>query len=404
MLLQIAMAAPLALGAGPVMAGPAAPLAIQDTAGQTEQELRFARFNDLKGGAVHSPNGEELGSVEDLVIDRASGAIRYLVLERGGVLGVGSRSLALPWSQVTPPGAADQAPGGGRPVLLASATPEQLEQMPEFDPADRSAIESRSWLDQMHSTFDNWTDWSQDDRADPFAQAAEAGETTTIEGEIVRVRRERDYERAAEHIIVEVRTDDGRRTVALGPAWLVMAGPQPPMREALVKIEAFTLERSQGVDAVAQRFTIQDVETVLRDEEAAAVWARHDESAGAEERRLRLVMASDVTGASATAHGKDAGEIKRLVIEQTTGVVAFVEIDPDANFLGMADTTRLVPWEALATVGTERVRLDASPHALTTAPQSPERGETQTWFGEQSNRDRVYKLFDLEPRRFGKDD
>jgi sporulation protein YlmC with PRC-barrel domain len=366
-------------------------------------QLRFARFNDVQGGSVSGPGGQELGRVQDLVIDRGSGDIRYLVLDRGGVLGVGGSARAIPWSHVSV-AAGDQTPGEKPGALVARITPEQLDRMPEFDAADHSAVQSQSWIEALRSAVSDWTDWSDHDRADPHAGVLESAAMTTIEGKIAHVRRDRDFE-VAEQIVVEVARSSGRVAVALGPSWYIMGTAHPPMRGAEITIEAFELEREGGIAAVARSFTIEGAEIELRGEDGSARWAEApsaEDDAQEDDRRSRghLVLGSDIVGASATAHGKDAGEIKRLVIEQTTGVVAFVEIDPDANFLGLAESTRLVPWEALMTVGAARVRLDASPQTLTTAPQSPQRAEVARWFADESNRDRIYKLFQFEPRRF----
>jgi hypothetical protein len=52
----------------------------------------------LQGEAVVNRAGEELGSLEHVVIDWASGAISYGVLVRGGVFGLGERLHAFRWS------------------------------------------------------------------------------------------------------------------------------------------------------------------------------------------------------------------------------------------------------------------------------------------------------------------
>src|SRR5678810_1198230 len=52
----------------------------------------------VEGTAVYNPNGEKLGSVDDLVIDKRSGVVRYVALEFGGFLGMGTDRYPLPWS------------------------------------------------------------------------------------------------------------------------------------------------------------------------------------------------------------------------------------------------------------------------------------------------------------------
>jgi sporulation protein YlmC with PRC-barrel domain len=54
----------------------------------------------VEGTAVYNTGGEKLGSVEDLMIDKVSGQIRYAVLEFGGFLGMGTDRYPLPWNML----------------------------------------------------------------------------------------------------------------------------------------------------------------------------------------------------------------------------------------------------------------------------------------------------------------
>jgi sporulation protein YlmC with PRC-barrel domain len=50
----------------------------------------------LKGDKVRNWSGEDLGKIEDFMIDLGTGRIRYAVLSFGGVLGMGSKLFAAP--------------------------------------------------------------------------------------------------------------------------------------------------------------------------------------------------------------------------------------------------------------------------------------------------------------------
>jgi len=52
----------------------------------------------VEGTNVYNQNGDKLGSIDDLMIDKRSGQIRYAVLEFGGFLGMGTDRYPLPWS------------------------------------------------------------------------------------------------------------------------------------------------------------------------------------------------------------------------------------------------------------------------------------------------------------------
>jgi sporulation protein YlmC with PRC-barrel domain len=54
----------------------------------------------VEGTNVYNDEGEKLGSIDNLMIDKSSGQVRYAVLEFGGFLGMGTDRYPLPWSML----------------------------------------------------------------------------------------------------------------------------------------------------------------------------------------------------------------------------------------------------------------------------------------------------------------
>jgi sporulation protein YlmC with PRC-barrel domain len=54
----------------------------------------------VEGTAVYNTAGDKLGSVDDLMIDKRTGQIRYAVLEFGGFLGMGADRYPMPWNML----------------------------------------------------------------------------------------------------------------------------------------------------------------------------------------------------------------------------------------------------------------------------------------------------------------
>jgi sporulation protein YlmC with PRC-barrel domain len=54
----------------------------------------------VEGTSVYNPAGEKLGSIDDLMIDRHSGQVKYAVLEFGGFLGMGTDRYPIPWTML----------------------------------------------------------------------------------------------------------------------------------------------------------------------------------------------------------------------------------------------------------------------------------------------------------------
>lgn len=48
--------------------------------------------------AVYDRDGERIGHIDDLSIERDTGRVRYAILSFGGILGIGERYHPLPWS------------------------------------------------------------------------------------------------------------------------------------------------------------------------------------------------------------------------------------------------------------------------------------------------------------------
>jgi hypothetical protein len=56
--------------------------------------------DQVEGTTVYNHAGDKLGSIDDLMIDKVSGQVRYAVLEFGGFLGVGTDRYPLPWNML----------------------------------------------------------------------------------------------------------------------------------------------------------------------------------------------------------------------------------------------------------------------------------------------------------------
>lgn len=55
----------------------------------------------LCGDRVRNSAGENLGKIEELMIDLPSGRVAYAVLSFGGFMGMGDKLFAVPWSKLT---------------------------------------------------------------------------------------------------------------------------------------------------------------------------------------------------------------------------------------------------------------------------------------------------------------
>ena len=80
--------------------------------------------SDLIGATVKNPEGESLGSIQELVFDLQDAKIKNVVVSMGGLLGIGAKWVAIPWQEVTPQ-------SDGKAVIVAMGK-EDLKNAPEW--------------------------------------------------------------------------------------------------------------------------------------------------------------------------------------------------------------------------------------------------------------------------------
>jgi sporulation protein YlmC with PRC-barrel domain len=74
---------------------------IQESSMNTSQSSSDVISSDrVEGADVFNDAGDKLGSIDDLMIDKRSGQVRYAVLEFGGFLGMGTDRYPLPWDML----------------------------------------------------------------------------------------------------------------------------------------------------------------------------------------------------------------------------------------------------------------------------------------------------------------
>ena len=73
------------------------------TSGEIEVETMpsVLSASALIGTKVQSPRGDDLGAIEDLVLDQDRGCVAYAVMLSSGFLGPGDKRFAIPWHALT---------------------------------------------------------------------------------------------------------------------------------------------------------------------------------------------------------------------------------------------------------------------------------------------------------------
>jgi sporulation protein YlmC with PRC-barrel domain len=85
----------------------------------------------LIGATVKNAQGESVGKIDELVIDPQEARIKAAVVSVGGVLGIGAKSVAIPWNKVT------MGSGADRSDIVVAMGKEELEQAPSWQKTER---------------------------------------------------------------------------------------------------------------------------------------------------------------------------------------------------------------------------------------------------------------------------
>jgi len=77
-------------------------MAMQSTLDPSVRETHMLIGSDkVHGTAVYRSNGDRVGQIDRLMIDKLSGKVAYAVMSFGGFMGIGEDYYPLPWSLLT---------------------------------------------------------------------------------------------------------------------------------------------------------------------------------------------------------------------------------------------------------------------------------------------------------------
>jgi sporulation protein YlmC with PRC-barrel domain len=110
---------------------------LREEANEEMQEV--SRASKIIGTDVKNPKGEDLGDIKDLVLDPMSGRLAYVVVSYGGLLGMGDKLFAIPWSAVS--WSAD------KDYFVLNMDKEALKNAPGFD-EDHWPVSGAQWQQQ----------------------------------------------------------------------------------------------------------------------------------------------------------------------------------------------------------------------------------------------------------------
>ena len=97
----------------------------------TPSTINEVYASKLIGAGVKSTQGESLGKIDELIIDPHDARIKAAVVSIGGVLGLGAKSVAIPWDKMT------MGTGTDTDTITVAMGKDELEKAPVWQKSER---------------------------------------------------------------------------------------------------------------------------------------------------------------------------------------------------------------------------------------------------------------------------
>lgn len=123
--------------------------AATDRATERDHATALHRASEAMHMDVRNEKGDKLGKIEDIVLDRRTGKIRYVALSFGGFLGIGDKFFAIPWQAVR----VDFDSDDNEHFLAFDASKKDLENAPGFDKDHWPDFGDRKWVAENEKHF-----------------------------------------------------------------------------------------------------------------------------------------------------------------------------------------------------------------------------------------------------------
>jgi sporulation protein YlmC with PRC-barrel domain len=128
---------------------------------------RVMSAGTLAGDGVRNAAGDDLGKIEEIMLDVPSGRVAYAVLSFGGFLGMGNKLFAVPWNALTLDEQEHQ--------FILNVDKQVLENAPGFDKDNWPDMADPNWSSEIYSHYGYTPDWETDARARPREKTRTGG-------------------------------------------------------------------------------------------------------------------------------------------------------------------------------------------------------------------------------------
>jgi sporulation protein YlmC with PRC-barrel domain len=116
------------------------------------QYRRVLSASTLAGDRVINASGEDIGKIDEIMIDTPTGRVAYAVLSFGGFLGMGDKLFAIPWNRLS----LDE----NNKVFRLDVDKDTLKRAPGFDKDHWPDMADRSWGTEIYKYYHSEPYWN----------------------------------------------------------------------------------------------------------------------------------------------------------------------------------------------------------------------------------------------------
>jgi sporulation protein YlmC with PRC-barrel domain len=209
----------------------------------------------LLGSDVKNLQGQDVGDLKQLMVDPHTGRVMYAVVAMGGFLGMGEKTVIVPWS------ALEVARDGASLVLNVS--PHMLQQA--------SAYEKGKEPVYVPTNEPRGGGWGADT---PYGRLYDPAKEQTISGQVVSRETSAPMAGMTPGMQMLVQTDDGQKTrVQVGPVWYLERQDLDMKANTHVQVTGARAEIDGQPVLMAREVQFDGQILTLRDAQGMPMWS-----------------------------------------------------------------------------------------------------------------------------------
>jgi sporulation protein YlmC with PRC-barrel domain len=125
----------------------------------SQMSTNILRISEIIGVTVENPQGDNLGEINDVVVDPSNGNVAYAVLAAGGFLGLGEKLFAIPWGAFQT--VADDDDKTEIERLILETDKDRMQNAPGFDKDNWPDMANPEWGQTVHTYYGQQDYWQQ---------------------------------------------------------------------------------------------------------------------------------------------------------------------------------------------------------------------------------------------------